>query len=94
MTPGKRKAPEGTGADATTYSLTSPNHTTATTTDNAAAYGVMLDSPLTTTRTCAGAYCWCRVGSEVAWPLSHHDEMARMTRQIRRLEISGGVLEI
>jgi hypothetical protein len=92
MTPGKRKAPEGTGADATTYSLTSPNHTTATTTDNATAYGVMLDRPVTTSRTCAGEFCWCHVGATIAWPFDHHQEMARIFREIRTLEIAGGVV--
>jgi hypothetical protein len=60
-------------------------------TDSAGAYGVMMDRPLTTTRTCAGRFCWCHVGSTVAWPLDHHDEMARMAREIRRLEVSQGV---
>jgi len=93
MTPGKRKAPEGTGADATTYNLTtSPKSSSGTTTTDAASYGVMLDRPITTTRTCAGEFCWCHVGATVAWPLDHDQEMARMFREIRSLELAGGVL--
>jgi hypothetical protein len=61
-------------------------------TDNATAFGAMLTRPLTTTRTCNGAYCWCRFGPSIAWPLDHYDEMARMARDLRGIEIGGGVL--
>jgi hypothetical protein len=61
-------------------------------TDNASAFGAMMNRPLTTTRRCAGAYCWCRVGAAVVWPLDRLDEMRRMARAIRRIEVAEGVL--
>ena len=90
--PDKRKAPEGTGADATTYSITSPNSNTNPTRTEGSSFGVMLDRPVTTSRTCEGFGCWYHVGTTVIWPLDHFDEMARMARGIRLLEIAGGVL--
>ena len=121
--PDKRKAPEGTGADATTYSITSPNSNTNPTRTEGSSFGVMLDRPVTTSRTCEGFGCWYHVGTTVIWPLTwpfdahlldqgwqqtrgqqacptgamravkiDDDEMARMARGIRLLEIAGGVL--
>jgi hypothetical protein len=46
---------------------------------------------LTTARRCDGSACWCRIGDGVSWPLDHFDEMARLARQIRVLEISRGL---
>lgn len=63
-------------------------------TDGGSVYGAMMDRPLTTTRRCEGQFCWCRAGSEIAWPLSHDDELEWMAREIRSLEIAGGVLGI
>jgi hypothetical protein len=60
--------------------------------DAAASYGLMMDRPLTTTRTCAGEFCWCHVGATVAWPIDHNDELARIFREIRSLEVAGGVV--
>jgi hypothetical protein len=95
MTPDKRKTPEGTGADATTYSITSPNcNSASTTTTSSSGFGVLADRPITTTRRCEGWGCWCHVGAGSSWPFDHFDELARMTREIRALEISEGVLGI
>jgi len=92
MTPGKRKAPVLSGAAATTYSITGADSNTNTTATEGSSFGAMLDREPTTTRTCAGAGCWCHIGATVAWPLDHDQEMARLFREIRKFEIAGGVL--
>jgi hypothetical protein len=89
--PDKREAPEGTGADAT-YTIATANFTTSTTrTDNTSAFGAMLERPVTSSRTCEGPGCWCHIGASTAWPIGHFDALARMSRQIRALEIAQGV---
>jgi len=92
MTSEKREPGLGTRADATTYTITSPNSNTSTTRTEGSSFGVMLDRPVTTSRTCAGEFCWCHVGATIAWPFDHQQEMARIFREIRTLEIAGGVV--
>jgi hypothetical protein len=92
MTPGKRKAPEGTGADATTYRITGADSNTSTTRTEGSSYGLMLDRPVTTSRTCEGLGCWCHIGASQSWALTHLDEMARMAREVRAIDIAQGVI--
>jgi hypothetical protein len=91
MAPDKRTTPEGSGADATTYTITASNSTASTTRTEGSAFGAMLERPVTSSRTCEGPGCWCHIGASTAWPIGHFDELARMTRQIRALEIAQGV---
>jgi len=56
---------------------------------DAASFGMRLDRPLTTTRTCAGEFCWCHVGREVPYP--HWQYMDTLAREIRKLDILQGV---
>jgi hypothetical protein len=63
--------------------------TSSPSTSGAAAVDVIM---FTTSRTCSGSGCWCHIGATIAWPLSHQDEMARMAREVRAIDIAQGVI--
>jgi hypothetical protein len=103
--PEKREPGLGTRAAATPSSTQGPSYTAGqatvqisgpdgapVTTTTSSGFGEMANRRLTTTRRCEGWACWCHVGATGAWPLDHYDEMARMAREIRRIEIVGGVV--
>jgi hypothetical protein len=73
---------------ATNHQTGQDYNTTSTTQTSSGSVDVVR---LTTTRRCGGWGCWCHIGADVSWPMSHWDEMARMARQIRALEISQGL---
>jgi hypothetical protein len=77
---------------ATDHQMGRDYNTTTTTQTSSSGSGSVGIVRLTTTRRCDGSRCWCRIGDGLAWPMSHWDEMQRMARQIRRLEISQGVM--
>lgn len=91
MMPPTSEAPEPTPEGPTTTDI---KNLTPTRTENASGFGLLMDRPLTTTRRCEGWGCWCHVGAEIVWPLSHDQEMQRMARAIRTIEIAQGVLAL
>jgi hypothetical protein len=90
VTPEKAEGPAAhRPPDSATNHQTGQDYNTTTTTQTSSSGSGSVDViRLTTTRKCGGWGCWCHVGANVSWPMSHHDEMQRMAREIRALEIS------